>query len=54
MAWILLWVAVITCTAFVYLYSIDFGNDKTTNWITSMIIAFLSSIFITQPVKVSP
>lgn len=40
------------CSAFVYLYSIDFGKAKTSKWATSMIVAFLSSVFITQPMKV--
>lgn len=52
-AWIILWLAVIACTTFTFLYSIDFGNDKTSKWLTSMIVSFLSSVFITQPVKVS-
>lgn len=49
----LLWVATIACSVFVFLYSIDFGNDKTAKWLTSLVIAFLSSVLITQPVKVS-
>ena len=51
-SWIILWLAVATCTTFTFLYSIDFGNDKTSKWLTSMVISFLSSVFITQPVKV--
>ncbi|XP_067929649.1 uncharacterized protein [Watersipora subatra] len=51
-AWVLLWIAVIACTIFIYLYSLDFGNDKTSKWITSMAVALLTSVLITQPVKV--
>jgi len=48
----LLWLSVITCAVFVFLYSLEFGNEKTSKWLTSMVIAFLSSVFITQPIKV--
>ncbi|KAF6032999.1 hypothetical protein EB796_008701 [Bugula neritina] len=52
LAWMLLWLSVITCAVFVFLYSLEFGNEKTSKWLTSMLIAFLSSVFITQPIKV--
>ena len=33
-------------------YGLTFGNDLTYQWVTSMIVAFFSSMIITQPIKV--
>jgi len=51
-AWILLWITVAVCLAFVTFYGIMFQDEKCKKWITSMLISFLSSILFTQPVKV--
>ena len=51
-AWILLWITVGVCMAFVTFYGIMFQDEKCKKWITSMIISFLSSILFTQPIKV--
>lgn len=36
---------------FIIIKGIMFGNEKVQKWITSLFISFLSSIFLTQPVK---
>ena len=33
-------------------YGLSFGNDRTYQWFTSMIVSFISSLIITQPIKV--
>lgn len=51
--WTLLWLSTLVSTVFVIFYGIQFGDLKTKKWITSMVISFLTSIFLTQPLKVS-
>ena len=33
-------------------YGLTFGNDRTYQWMTSMIVSFFASLIITQPIKV--
>ncbi|XP_041364433.1 uncharacterized protein LOC121379847 [Gigantopelta aegis] len=51
-AWMVLWLTTFTAAAFVTFYAIQFGDQKTKKWITSLLISFLTSVFVTQPVKV--
>lgn len=51
-AWILLWLATLTAAAFVLFYGIQFQDVKCKKWITSMLISFVASVFVTQPIKV--
>ncbi|KAL3876324.1 hypothetical protein ACJMK2_034186 [Sinanodonta woodiana] len=51
-AWILLWASVLVSAAFVLFYGIMFQDLKCKKWITSMLISFFTSVFITQPIKV--
>jgi len=51
-AWILLWMTVGVCAAFVTFYGIMFQDDKCKKWISSMVISFLTSVLFTQPLKV--
>ena len=37
---------------FVIIKGIEFGNEKVTKWLTSLIISFLSSVLLTQPIQV--
>jgi len=50
--WVLLFLSVGVSAAFVTFYGIQFGDEKTKKWITSLFISFVTSIFLTQPVKV--
>ena len=36
----------------VYAYGITFGNEKTRQWIVSMISSFFASLLISQPIQV--
>ena len=51
-AWILLWITVGVCVAFVTFYGIMFQDEKCKKWITSMIVSFVTSVLFTQPIKV--
>ena len=51
-AWVLLWLAVLSCGVFVAFFAITFGDLKTRKWITSLIVSFATAIFLTQPIKV--
>ena len=51
-AWTLLWVTVAVSAAFVTFFGIMFEDTKCKKWITSMVISFFTSIFLTQPIKV--
>ena len=37
---------------FVIVKGIEFGNEKVTKWLTSLVISFLSSMLLTQPLQV--
>jgi len=37
---------------FVIIKGLVFGNDKVTKWVTSIIVSFFTSAFLTQPIKV--
>ena len=52
-SWILLWIAVLVSAAFVTFYGIMFQDIKCKKWITSMLISFFTSVFFTQPIKVT-
>ncbi|XP_060063521.1 uncharacterized protein LOC132543982 [Ylistrum balloti] len=51
-AWIILWLTVLVSAAFVTFYGVMFQDVKCKQWITSMLISFFASVFITQPIKV--
>ena len=38
---------------FVVIKGIEFGQDKVSKWLTSIVISFLSSVLLTQPLQVS-
>ena len=50
--WLLLWGVTLGSAAMVTFYGINFQDEKCKKWITSMLVSFFASIFITQPVKV--
>jgi len=51
--WAVLWIATLVSAIFTVFYGIQFGDLKTKKWITSLVVTFLTSIFLTQPIKVS-
>lgn len=50
--WLLCFIAIGVSIFFLWAYGIQFGDEKTRKWITSLIISFFASILITQPIKV--
>ncbi|XP_055877066.1 polycystin family receptor for egg jelly-like isoform X1 [Biomphalaria glabrata] len=51
-AWVLVAMAVVVCSFFVILYSMEWGQDVTKEWLTTFILAFLQSLFVVDPFKV--
>lgn len=51
-AWFL--VAATSCVSgfFTMLYGLHYGKENSIKWLISMVISFLESLFITQPLKV--
>lgn len=37
---------------FLWAYGIQFGNEKTSRWLTALVISFFSSVLLTQPIKI--
>ena len=50
--WILCFITVLACGSMVVIYGLSMGEKKTQKWLGSMMIAFLSSVLLTQPIKV--
>ena len=38
---------------FVFLKGIEFGDEKVQKWLTSLLISFLTSLLLTQPIQVN-
>lgn len=51
-AYLLSFVLVALSLFFVIIKGIEFGNDKVTKWLTSLIVSFVSSLFLTDPLQV--
>ncbi|XP_070581220.1 polycystin family receptor for egg jelly-like isoform X2 [Ptychodera flava] len=51
-AWFLVFLSVAVAVTFVTFYAIQLGDLETRQWFTSLIISFLTAIFLTQPIKV--
>ncbi|XP_067670971.1 polycystin-1-like protein 2 [Haliotis asinina] len=52
LAWVLLWAVTVASAAMVTFYGINFRDEKVRKWVTSMLVSFVTSIFITEPIKV--
>ncbi|BFZ03248.1 hypothetical protein BsWGS_06287 [Bradybaena similaris] len=51
-SWLLLWVVTLGSMAMVIFYGISFKDETCKKWITSMVVSFFMSVFVTQPIKV--
>ncbi len=51
-AWFLCLTIMFTSAFFLWAFAVQFGNDKTRQWFTSMISAFFAGLIILEPVKV--
>jgi len=52
-AYALSFVFATVCLFFVLMKGITFGNETVTKWITSVVISFLTSVLLTQPLQVN-
>ena len=52
-AWLLSFLCIAGGTFFIFALGINFGNDKTYQWLTAMITSSITSLLITQPLQVS-
>lgn len=50
--WFLCFLSITVSIFFLWAYGIQFGDEKTRKWVTSLIISFFTSILVTQPIKV--
>ncbi|XP_067853682.1 polycystin-1-like protein 2 [Heptranchias perlo] len=50
--WVLVFATSGVSAFFTMLYSLDYGKKKSIQWLISMIVSFLQSVFIIQPIKV--
>lgn len=52
-AWLLVFVTSSVSATFTFLYSIEWGKEKSIAWLTSMLLAVVESVSIIQPAKVT-
>ncbi len=52
-AYILSFILIVFSIFFIIIQGIKFGDEKVQKWLTSFVVSILSSIFLTQPIKVS-
>ncbi|XP_022109894.1 polycystic kidney disease protein 1-like 2 [Acanthaster planci] len=50
--WILCILSIVTATVFTVFYGISFGDQTTKEWLTSLVISFITGILFTQPIKI--
>ena len=50
--WFLVFLSISVSIFFLWAYGIQFGDEKTRKWVTSLIVSFFTSILVTQPIKV--
>lgn len=51
-AWFLCILSMVTSVFFLWAYGISFGDTKTRQWVSSLIVSFFASLLVTQPLKV--
>lgn len=51
-AYVIAFVAIVTSGSFVIMYGMEFGPEKSAQWLTSMTVSFLQDVLLTQPIKV--
>ncbi|XP_048582698.1 polycystic kidney disease and receptor for egg jelly-related protein [Nematostella vectensis] len=51
-AWVVCGLTCFTCSFFVVLYGLQFGHDKSAQWISSMLVSFFQDVLVSQPIKV--
>ena len=51
-AYIVSFLFAVVCLFFIVLKGISFGDEKSLKWLTSILISFIASFLITQPLQV--
>ncbi|XP_022236079.1 polycystic kidney disease protein 1-like 2 [Limulus polyphemus] len=52
LAWFVSLSTIAVSVFFLWGYGVQFGDEKTRKWVTSLLISFFTSILVTQPIKV--
>jgi len=52
-AYVLSFIFAAMCIFFIIMQGISFGDDKCTKWLTSIMVSFITSILLTQPIQVA-
>lgn len=52
LSWVVLILAATTCSFFLLLYSMEWGKEKSQEWLTSFLLSFLESFLFIDPLKV--
>ena len=52
-AWILVFVAIVTASFFTFLYSLDWGGDKSNEWLGAFFLSFIEALLVVDPFVVS-
>ena len=52
-AWMLVFLSVISSAFFTIMYSLMWGNEKSQAWLMSMVTSFLESLLLVEPLKVN-
>ena len=52
-AWILVFVAVAVSSFFTFLYSLDWGGDKSSEWLGAFFLSFIQALLLIDPFVVS-
>ncbi|XP_023236367.1 uncharacterized protein LOC111635594 [Centruroides sculpturatus] len=50
--WFFVFASIGVSIFFLWAYGIQFGNVKTSKWLTALVISFFSSVLLTQPIKI--
>ena len=52
LGWGLCILCILVSIFFLWAYAVQFGNDKTYQWLSSLIVAFFSGLLLLEPIKV--
>ena len=52
-AWILVFVAIVTASFFTFLYSLEWGGDKSNEWLGAFFLSSFQALFFVDPLLVS-
>lgn len=51
-AWVICFLTCFTTAFFCVLYGLQFGKEKSAQWISSMLISFFQDVLVSQPIKI--